>query len=71
MFMAFLGLWLSNALRVIISITITEMVIPPEEDDRPYNISTCARIDKELTKNYTLSSGPKYDWDEYTQVLSF
>lgn len=67
--MAFQALWLCNALRVILSITIIEMAIPVKQEEIRQDDQTCQSFYNEPHRNSSHASGPIYDWDEYTQVL--
>ncbi|XP_016837245.1 sialin-like isoform X1 [Nasonia vitripennis] len=63
---AFGGLLLGNSMRVILSISITEMVTTAREVIRSTD-QTCVAFEKPTLRNVTIVTGKTYDWDEYTQ----
>lgn len=64
--MGFMGIFLANAFRAILSVTITEMVIPQNETTYSAD-NTCPNYNNEPEIN-VVSYDHLYDWDEYTQV---
>ncbi|XP_058797586.1 sialin-like [Phymastichus coffea] len=66
--MAFFGIWITHAIRVILSILITEMVPPPTESS-DYAADSCVEVEEKLVRNVTSSNSKVYNWDEYTQGL--
>ncbi|XP_003428054.1 putative inorganic phosphate cotransporter [Nasonia vitripennis] len=66
--LAFLALAIGNAMRAILSITITEMVVPINSTQVPTD-ETCPSSSVHVSKNGTVKIGTVYEWDEYTQGI--
>ena len=74
--MGFLGLFNAYAMRACLSITITQMVVPPEHTTE-FKDDTCQLLEN-MTQTAGNSSGGNappqplhggtYEWSEYTQV---
>lgn len=65
--MGFLAIAIGNALRVILSVTITEMVHPGHETLN-FQDESCPFTDQQSPKNRSILNDQSYDWNEYTQV---
>ena len=66
--MGFLALFIAYAMRVCLSIAITEMVVPEKENDTILDEGTCpVYLDESSKKNITTHGGT-YEWSQSTQV---
>ncbi|KAJ8681204.1 hypothetical protein QAD02_016991 [Eretmocerus hayati] len=66
--MTFFGIWLGNSIRVILSITITEMV-PPKRSEFRSMVVMQENSGDHIPKNFTVPRDDIYDWDEHTQGI--
>ncbi|OXU19822.1 hypothetical protein TSAR_009977 [Trichomalopsis sarcophagae] len=66
--MGFLALFTAYAMRVCLSIAITQMVVPIEET-KEYLDDTCPTFEDEAPANSTAFKGGTFEWSEYTQGL--
>lgn len=64
--MGFFALFIAYAMRVCLSIAITEMVVPESHNDTIFDEGTCPV--EEISKNSTSTSGGTYEWSQSTQV---
>lgn len=66
--LCFFGLLNAYAMRIILSIAITEMVVPLNETTASVD-ETCPRNDEDaVRKPKSTVNMELYDWSEYTQV---
>ena len=67
--MAFLALFNAYAMRICLSIAITEMVVPLNITEELID-DTCTNLIKEPYSNNTAIDSHRgtYEWSEYTQV---
>ena len=69
--MGFLALFNAYAMRICLSIAITEMVVPLNITEE-FIDDTCSNLASEtLTNVTTVFSRGTYEWSEYTQVREF
>lgn len=66
--MGFLALFNAYAMRICLSIAITEMVVPLNITEE-FIDDTCSELANKQLSNVTTAHGSGiYDWSEYTQV---
>lgn len=68
--MGFLGLFNAYAMRICLSIAITEMVVPLNITEE-FIDDTCSELANKQLSNVTTVHGGTYEWSEYTQVRKF
>ena len=67
--MGFLALFIAYAMRVCLSIAITEMVVPEKyNNDTIFDEDVCEAYPDDNPKNSTSTSGGTYEWSQSTQV---
>ncbi|XP_033214215.1 sialin-like isoform X2 [Belonocnema kinseyi] len=65
--MGFFALFIAYAMRVCLSIAITEMVVPENHNDTIFDEGACPA--EEILKNSTSTSGGTYEWSQSTQGI--
>ncbi|XP_014215960.1 putative inorganic phosphate cotransporter [Copidosoma floridanum] len=66
-FMGFLALFSAYAMRVCLSITVTQMVVPIHEKTTNFTDDTCPGLENDAPDRPTAFTGGTYEWSEYEQ----
>lgn len=66
--MGFLALVMAYGMRVSLSITITEMVLPTSHENESHDDTTCPMGNEPKPNKTEANSDDRYGWSEYDQV---